>query len=97
VKLSVAVDGRSGIAAALQGGYQLIMIDMMLPDIGGREVLRALRGHEPLRHVPCIAVSANAMPEEINDAMAAGFDGYLTKPLSAKALLAEIDTRLARR
>jgi len=95
VRLSVAANGHSGIAAALQGRFRLIMIDMVLPDISGHEVLRKLRQHESLRHTRCIAVSANAMPEDIAEAMAAGFDGYLTKPLSAPALLAEIDRHLA--
>jgi CheY-like chemotaxis protein len=94
VQLSLAVNGRDGVQAAQEGRFQLIMIDMMLPDINGSEVLQALRRHEASHHTPCIAVSANAMPEEIADALAAGFDGYLTKPLSAPALLAEIDRHL---
>lgn len=93
-RLSMAANGHSGVEAALQGRFQLIMIDMVLPDISGHEVLRKLRQHESLRHTRCIAVSANAMPEDIAEAMATGFDGYLTKPLSAPALLAEIDRHL---
>jgi len=47
-----------------------------------------------LREVPCVAVSANAMPQEVQAALAAGFRSYLTKPLSTQALLAVIDSLL---
>lgn len=96
VRLSLATDGRSGIDAALRGGFQLVLLDLMLPDLPGAEVLHELRRHEATRDLPCVAVSAHAMPDDITATMAAGFSGYLTKPLVAGALLAEIDRHLLR-
>ena len=94
LQLSLAADGASGLALALQAVPDLVLIDMMMPEMNGLQVLAAVRSHPVLRAIPCIAVSANAMPQEIDDALAAGFDGYLTKPLLAPALLAEIDRAL---
>ena len=53
-------------------------------------MLSAIRADPALASTRCIAISANAMPEEIEDALAAGFDDYLTKPLSAAALMAAL-------
>ena len=94
LQLSLAADGASGLALARQAVPDLVLIDMMMPVMDGLQVLQALRSNPLLCAIPCVAVSANAMPQEIDDALAAGFDGYLTKPLLAAALLAEIDRAL---
>ena len=94
LQLSLASDGAGGLALARQTPPDLLLIDMMMPVMDGLQVLAALRSSPALRAIPCVAVSANAMPQEISDALAAGFDGYLTKPLQATALLAEIDRAL---
>jgi PAS domain S-box-containing protein len=91
IELVIAGDGRSGIAAAASTQFALVMIDMMLPDMSGSEVLAGIRALPARAQVPCMAVSANAMPTDIAHAMAAGFDGYITKPLSSATLLHEID------
>ncbi len=83
-------DGQTGIAHAREARPDILLIDLMMPGMSGLEVLQALRADAMLRRIPCVAVSANAMPEEIGEALAAGFDSYLTKPLSLQALLAEI-------
>ncbi|MGE5115999.1 MAG: PAS domain S-box protein [Betaproteobacteria bacterium] len=95
VELALATDGKSGIRAALASAPDVVLIDMSLPDMGGLEVLSALRARPGPRRVPCIAISANAMPEDVAAAMAAGMDGYLTKPLSAADLLGTLDAALA--
>lgn len=94
IALELAVDGQSGINAALRQTPDLILIDMMLPDLHGLQVIEQLRRVPALQTVRCIAVSANAMQQQIDEARAAGFDDYLTKPVSMKLLLAELD-RLA--
>jgi signal transduction histidine kinase len=91
VHLTLADSGRSGIAAALASSPDLILIDMVMPDMTGSQVLQEIRAHDALRATPCIAVSANAMPQEAHAALALGFEAYLTKPLPAGVLLAEID------
>ncbi|CAN5902266.1 hypothetical protein BH11PSE8_BH11PSE8_45800 [soil metagenome] len=91
ITLLTVSDGRSGMALALAAPPDLMMIDLMMPDMDGFDVLEAVRAAPALRHVPCVAVSANAMPNEIDAAIAEGFDGYVTKPIASHALLAEID------
>ena len=94
VELALAGDGASGLAAARARAPDLILLDMRLPDMSGLEVLHALRAQPGLRDTPCLAISADAMPEEISAALAAGASGYLTKPLSPTDLLAALDTAL---
>jgi len=91
VRLHSAPDGRSGIAMARSLRPRAVLIDLQLPDIDGFEVLRALREDDAMRDTDCIALSANAMPEDISRAMSLGFDGYWTKPIDFKQFLAGLD------
>lgn len=79
-----AVDGVAGLSLGLQAAYDLVLLDLHLPRGSGVEVCRALRAAGV--GAPILAVSASAMPDEIARAMPAGFDGYLTKPLTPAAL-----------
>jgi PAS domain S-box-containing protein len=94
VELTLAKDGASGVQAAESSMPDVVLIDMSLPDMGGLDVLRALRTRTSLGCVPCVAVSGHAMPDDIAAAKAAGIDGYLTKPLSALNLLSMLDDLL---
>jgi CheY-like chemotaxis protein len=69
----------------------LVLLDMRLPDMGGLEFFARLRADPRAGRVACVAVSANALAEELRAALDAGIDGYLTKPLDAGALYAVID------
>jgi PAS domain S-box-containing protein len=89
--LHVAVDGGSGLAQARALAPALILLDMQLPDMDGFEVLRRLRQDAATAGIPCIALSANAMPEDIQRAMAAGMNDYWTKPLDFRAFMASLD------
>lgn len=62
-------------AALLQP--DLVLVDMQLPDFDGFEVLRRLRSQPQTAQIPCVALSANAMPEDIERALQAGFADYL--------------------
>ena len=86
-----AVDGTSGLAAARAQQPALILLDMQLPDMDGFEVLRRLRGDPATAEIRCIALSANAMPEDIGRAREAGIDDYWTKPLDLRAFMRSID------
>jgi CheY-like chemotaxis protein len=96
VALQMAADGAGGLAAARAAPPDLVLLDMRLPDMTGVQLLHALRADAALAGVPCIAVSANAMPADIADALHAGFDAYITKPIVSAQLFAEIDRVLAR-
>jgi len=94
LQLFMAASGQEGLQMARRWLPDLVLLDIRLPDIDGFAVLRALRSDPQLRDVPCLAVSALAMPHEVAAAAAAGFDAYLTKPVDVTALLAEVDRRL---
>jgi PAS domain S-box-containing protein len=97
IGLRIASHGEEGLAMAAARPPDLVLLDIQLPDIDGFEVLRRLRDLPGLRHTPVIAVSANAMPSDLDEARRAGFADYLTKPLAMKSLLAAVDAHLARR
>ena len=82
VKMTTANDGESGIEIAVKSRPDLILLDINLPGIDGIEVFEQLRGHPATRGIPVIAVSAAAMPLEIQKGMEVGFLKYLTKPFN---------------
>jgi hypothetical protein len=86
-----AVDGASGLAMVRDELPALILLDMQLPDMDGHEVLRRLRGDPVTAGIRCIALSANAMPEDIRSARASGVDDYWTKPLDLAGFMRSLD------
>lgn len=89
--LSCEVNGRQGLACARSLLPDLILLDMQLPDFDGYEVIARLRADPVTAAIPCIALSANAMGEDIRRAKAAGFLAYWTKPIDFKAFLSGLD------
>ena len=85
-----AADGRTGIEAAASSHPDLILVDMHLPDMNGLQVLWALRDRRLVPERGCIALSADAMPEQLRLALDAGFDAYWTKPLDLRATLQKL-------
>jgi len=94
IELECAVDGDSGVRAAQACPPALVLVDMQLPDCDGHEVLRRLRADARTAALPCIAVSANALPQDIERARAAGFADYWTKPLDLRAFMKALDRLL---
>ena len=90
LRLHIAADGNAGLAQARALRPDLILLDMQLPDMDGFEVLRRLRADPLTAAIPCIALSANAMPEDIHRALAAGVQDYWTKPLDFDAFMAAL-------
>ena len=74
-------DGASGVARAKALCPDLVLIDLQLPDFDGFEVLRRLREDPRTRGIPCVALSANAIQEDIERGLASGFVDYWTKPI----------------
>jgi PAS domain S-box-containing protein len=95
VSLASAPDGLSGIALALADPPHLILLDLQLPDMSGIEVLRRLRREPALAICRIVALSANAMPDDVASALSAGFSEYWTKPLNLQRFLADMDALLA--
>jgi CheY-like chemotaxis protein len=68
----------------------IILLDLAMPGMDGWEIQRRLRARPELRHIPIIALTAMAMPEDLERAKMAGFDGYITKPFRVGSLLRDI-------
>ena len=83
-----------GLELATAHRPDLIILDINLPDINGLEVLKRLKQHKDTRNIPVIAVSANAMPQDIQKGLEAGFVRYITKPVDVTQLLRAIGTIL---
>jgi PAS domain S-box-containing protein len=83
-----------GLQMARDERPELILLDIQLPGMDGYEVLRRLRAEPTSRTVPVIAVSANAMPSDVERGMAAGFADYLTKPIDISRLIASVEAVL---
>ncbi|MBL8306596.1 MAG: PAS domain-containing protein [Rubrivivax sp.] len=94
VRLLSALHPHEGLKLAQQARPALVLLDMQLPEIDGFGVLARLRADPATQHVPVIAVSANALQGDIDAALAAGFDEYLTKPVPLDDLLATVRRRL---
>jgi CheY-like chemotaxis protein len=85
-----------GLALARRHRPALVLLDIHLPDMDGFEVLGRLRGDPATRATAVLALSANAMPDDVARGRQAGFDDYLTKPVDVAQLLDHIDRALAR-
>ncbi len=90
-EVAMAVDGRQGVEMAQAGGYDLILMDMSLPEVDGWEATRQLRAAPETRAVPIIALTAHAMAGDREKALEAGCDDYDTKPIELPRLLAKIE------
>ena len=84
--------GAAGVERALVLRPDLVLIDLQLPDFDGYEVLRRLRADARTRAIPCIALSANAMREDIERGLASGFADYWTKPIDFAVFIAALST-----
>jgi CheY-like chemotaxis protein len=94
LRLLRAQDGTQGIEMARSHRPDVILMDINLPGISGVEALNVLRAHPATRHIPVLAVSANAMPFDIAHGLASGFFCYLTKPFLVNEFLKALDLAL---
>jgi PAS domain S-box-containing protein len=94
LRLLSAGDGMSGIALARTHQPQVILMDINLPDISGIEALKILRQDPTTKHIPVLAISANAIPRDIEKGLAAGFTCYLTKPFKVNEFMQALDQAL---
>jgi two-component system cell cycle response regulator DivK len=86
----IARDGAQGMAMALAEQPDLILMDLSLPVLDGWEATRRIKAAPETRHIPVIAITANAMTGDKEKAMAAGCDDFDTKPVELPRLLGKI-------
>jgi signal transduction histidine kinase/ActR/RegA family two-component response regulator len=95
LRLLSAPDGHMGLALAREHLPDIILMDLNLPGMSGIEVLKQLRADAATSHIPVIALTANAMPRDIERGQAAGFNRYLTKPIDIDKFTEAINSTLA--
>lgn len=90
-----AATGEEGVELALGVRPDLVLMDLQLPGIDGTEALRRIQQSTSGDLMPVVAVTASAMPADREAAARAGFDGFLEKPINARALPAQVAAFLA--
>lgn len=91
-----AVGGKEGLEAARRNPPDLVLLDLMMPDLDGWEVWRALKASDDLKEIPVIVVTAKAQGiDRVLGLQIAGVDDYITKPFGPKELVASVERLLA--
>jgi two-component system cell cycle response regulator DivK len=85
-----ATTGRQAVELAAEHAPDLVLMDIQLPDIDGVEALRRLRADERTASILVLAVTAQAMQGDRDRFLAAGFDGYVSKPVSVGELVGTV-------
>ena len=94
IRLLSATDGNGGIKIARASRPDMILMDINLPGISGIQALKILRADPATAHIPVVALSANAIPRDIEKGLAAGFFRYLTKPIKVNEFMDTLDEAL---
>ncbi|MFQ6099966.1 MAG: response regulator [Anaerolineae bacterium] len=89
-RLLIAVDGKEAIEIATREKPDLILMDMQLPKISGYDATQTLKSQPETAHIPIVALTAHAMADEREQAMALGCDGYITKPIDTRAFAGQV-------
>lgn len=91
-----AITGTEGVRQARDEKPDLILMDISVPELDGWEATVILKADPATKHIPIIAVTAHALPEDEERSREVGCDGYLAKPVPPGALIAEVDRRLGK-
>ena len=94
LRLLSAADGDLGVGYARTYLPEVILMDLHMPGISGIEAMKTLRAGPSTAHIPVIALSAYALPGDIEKALEAGFFNYLTKPIKVNEFMAALDVAL---
>ncbi|MBF0265124.1 MAG: response regulator [Gammaproteobacteria bacterium] len=94
VNMLSAENGKEGVEQAAKHKPDLILLDINLPDMNGYDVLKELKANKLTSDIKVLALSANAMPNDIAKGLELGFDEYITKPIDINELLKSVDKAL---
>jgi CheY-like chemotaxis protein len=95
IRLIGAVNGTLGVELARATLPEVILMDINLPGISGIDAMKILREDPATKHIPIVALSANAMPRDIVRGLEAGFYRYLTKPIRVDEFMETVNEALA--
>ena len=95
-KVIAAVNGREGIEAAVKKSPDIILCDILMPEMNGYEVIKQLKENTSTAAIPFIYVTASGEKNEVKLAMEMGADGYVRKPFDVDELMAAINKCFAR-
>ncbi|ACH39543.1 MAG: response receiver [uncultured bacterium] len=90
-KVTSAETGAAGVSVALESSFDLIIVDINLPDFDGYEVTRRIRKASPDKAAPIVAITSNAMTGDREKTLAAGCDGYFEKPIDPITIVEQIE------
>jgi len=88
-------DGNAAIEAVREGGFAVVLADILMPGVDGYEFARRMKSDSRLRATPLVAVTALAMPEDRKRIADAGFEGCITKPIEPETFVAQVEAFLA--
>ncbi|MFM9916687.1 MAG: ATP-binding protein [Rhizobacter sp.] len=89
-RLLTAASGTEGLELARENELSLVLLDLNLPGLSGFEVMERLKADEQTRHLRCIALSADALPHQVQHALSLGFDDYWTKPIDVGTVIGKL-------
>jgi PAS domain S-box-containing protein len=92
-QVDVVPDGRAAVQAAAHTAYDVVLMDIQMPEMDGFEATQAIRATDAGRHLPIIALTAHALAGERERCLSRGMSGYLTKPFKAHDLFAVVEGR----
>lgn len=95
-RVIMAENGQAGVETALREKPDLILMDVMMPVMNGYDATRRLKDHHDTTRIPIVALTASAMPFERDQALDAGCDGYISKPIDTRAFPGQIKQFLNR-
>ena len=95
--VSMAADGYQALAMMEEKRFDLVLLDVMMPDMNGYEVLERLKAHDVWRHIPVVMISALTEMESIVKCISMGAEDYLPKPFKTVLLTARVNASLEKR
>jgi DNA-binding response OmpR family regulator len=93
--VTVVFDGRPALNELQKGGFDLLVLDLMLPTVSGLEICKAVRANPTLRHIPILVMTARGEEEIHRSAFAVGANDFLKKPFDPRVLVARVRALLA--
>jgi len=92
--IDIACNGREGLEKVRSQKPDLVLLDIMMPEMDGIEVCRQLKSSSETRHIPVVMVTTKGEPERVEQAFVAGCDDYLTKPIDKIELISKVSKHL---